>query len=188
MVNKPRSSASIAAQNLAVIIKQCLTNADNETASLIKILSMLTVLVGLGLSIFDVVKMGRPFDIQSFGIGMGALFGLVGAALGVSFNSEIDPNATATTTTSKVSSIIGAGQVTQQQTTVTQTSTQVTPADPTQQVVQPIVMVPDTVTVEQTVVTSSPMTDPDETVQEPVVFVKSETDKPKTPFPFFKKK
>lgn len=190
MVNRPRQSAySKALQNLAIIAKQTLTGSDNETASLIKILSMLTVVVGLGLTIFDVVKMGRPFDIQSFGIGMGALFGLVGAALGVSFTSEIDPNATATTTTSKVSSIIGRDHVTQQQTTVTQTSTQTTPNDTQQPTVQTIVSDPisDTVMVEQTTITSSPMDDSVEIKQEPI-FVRSETNRPKTPFPLFKKK
>lgn len=190
MVNRPRQSAyTKALQNLAIIAKQALTGSDNETASLIKILSMLTVLVGLGLTIFDVVKMGRPFDIQSFGIGMGALFGLVGAALGVSFTSEIDPNPISRTTTSKVSSIIGGGHVTQQQTTVTQTSTQTTPNDTIQPVVQTIISdpVPDTVMVNQTTVTSSPMIDPGDEMQEPV-FVRSETNGPRTPFPLFKKK
>lgn len=105
-----RRPGAIAAQNLAVIMKQCLTNSDNETASLIKILTMLTVLVALGLSMFDVIKQGRPFDIQSFGIGMGALFGLVGAALGVSANAEMETVPKSPTGVNRVSSIIGARQ------------------------------------------------------------------------------
>ena len=57
------------------------TERDNLTYDLYKYLSLLTIVVGLTLVCFDVVAKDKPFDLQSFGIGFGALFVGMGAAL-----------------------------------------------------------------------------------------------------------
>lgn len=44
------------------------------------VLASLSVLAALVFAGWTVIKQGQPFDVQSFGIGMGALFGGVGAA------------------------------------------------------------------------------------------------------------
>ncbi|HQR02485.1 MAG: hypothetical protein JSR19_06930 [Proteobacteria bacterium] len=62
------------------ILRQLFTERDNETHDIARWLAALSVLVGLGLNTYAVVK-GQPFDMQAFGIGCGALFGGLGVAL-----------------------------------------------------------------------------------------------------------
>lgn len=62
------------------ILRQLFTERDNETHDLARYLAVLAILTGLGLQAYAVVK-GQPFDMQSFGIGCGALFGGLGVAL-----------------------------------------------------------------------------------------------------------
>ena len=57
------------------------TEVDNKTHDIFKYLACMAVLTGIGLSIYIVVVKSLPFDIQSFGIGMGTLFTGAGAAL-----------------------------------------------------------------------------------------------------------
>lgn len=167
MATNSKNMASMAAANLAVIMRQMLTGKDNVSANIIKVLAFLSVIVALGLTIFDVVKHGKPFDIQSYGIGMGSLFGLVGAALGLSAHTE--PEADIQTTTKGVTSIIQTGSTVQSQ-TFNQTDTQqVTPNVPD---IQPIVQ--------------PPMANVVDVVSTPVETLTPA--KPKTPFPLFKPK
>jgi len=64
------------------IVKQLLTESDNETADLYKYLALLSVVVAIGLSIYAVVQ-GQSWDAQSFGIGVGGLLAGVGVAVGL---------------------------------------------------------------------------------------------------------
>lgn len=54
------------------------------------ILSILGVLVGLGLAVYAVVVKGQAFDIQSFGIGFGALIGAASMGMGLKAKMEGD--------------------------------------------------------------------------------------------------
>jgi len=64
------------------VFRQLLTESDNRTHDIYRYLAMLSIVVGLGLNIYAVIK-GQPFDMQTFGIGTGALFAGVGVALGL---------------------------------------------------------------------------------------------------------
>lgn len=64
------------------IIRQLLTESDNVTHDLYRYLAVISIAVGLSLSIYSVVK-GQPFDMQTFGIGVGSLFAGVGVAIGL---------------------------------------------------------------------------------------------------------
>lgn len=64
------------------ILRQLLTESDNVTHDLYRYLAVVSIAVGLGLSIYSVIK-GQPFDMQTFGIGVGSLFAGVGVALGL---------------------------------------------------------------------------------------------------------
>ena len=63
------------------IFKNMLTESDNVTHDLARYLALISVLVGLGLSIYAVGWKGQQFDLQSFGVGMGAMFTGLGVAL-----------------------------------------------------------------------------------------------------------
>ena len=66
-------------------IKDMLTETDNETVDVVRVLALLAIAIGLGLQVWVVIRWIGPapqaFDIQSFGIGIGATFAGVGAAL-----------------------------------------------------------------------------------------------------------
>lgn len=64
------------------IVKQLLTESDNETADLYKYLALLSVAVAIALSIYSVIQ-GQAWDAQSFGIGVGGLLAGVGVAVGL---------------------------------------------------------------------------------------------------------
>lgn len=61
------------------------TESDNATVDAVRVLAILSVIVGLALQIWVVVRWFGPapqqFDFQNFGIGIGSLFGGVGVAL-----------------------------------------------------------------------------------------------------------
>lgn len=57
------------------------TETDNKTHDVFKYLALMTVVIAHGLQVYVVVWKGQPFDMQQFGIGIGALFAGVGAAL-----------------------------------------------------------------------------------------------------------
>lgn len=60
--------------------KDMLTDQSNVTFDAIKVLAVGTIAVALGLQVYSVL-FGKPFDCQSFGIGMAAVFVAVGGAL-----------------------------------------------------------------------------------------------------------
>ena len=64
------------------IVKQLLTESDNETADLYKYLALLSVAVAIGLSIYAVIQ-GQAWDAQSFGVGVGGLIAGAGVAVGL---------------------------------------------------------------------------------------------------------
>lgn len=69
-------------------IRQLLTGKDNQTQDLARWLAVASFAVGLGLSIYDTVCRGHPFSLQEFGLGVGALFVGVGAAIKLKEGSE----------------------------------------------------------------------------------------------------
>lgn len=70
------------------ILTQLLTGKDNVTHDVVRWLAVLSIVVGLGLAIYVVVVKGQPFDLQSFGLGIGAVFLSVGGALKLKEGSE----------------------------------------------------------------------------------------------------
>lgn len=65
------------------MIKEWLTESDNETFDMTKALASLSILAGIALAVVSVVWKGAPLNMQDYGIGMGALFGGLGVALGL---------------------------------------------------------------------------------------------------------
>lgn len=68
---------------MSKILRDLLTDSDNLTHDIYRYLALLSILTGLGLSIYVVVVKDQPFDMQQFGIGIGVLFAGVGVALGL---------------------------------------------------------------------------------------------------------
>ena len=69
------------------IIRQMMTESDNVTHDLYRYLALLSIVVGLGMQIYVVVCKGQPFEMQSFGVGIGGLFAGVGVAIGLKKDS-----------------------------------------------------------------------------------------------------
>lgn len=69
------------------IIRQLFTESDNITHDLYRYLAVASVVSGIGLQVYAVVK-GQPFDMQAFGVGTGALLAGVGVALGLKKESS----------------------------------------------------------------------------------------------------
>ena len=72
------------------IFKQMFTEVDNDTFDLSKILAACSVVTGLGLSIYAVVFNHHPFDMVSFGTGIGLLFSGVAVLLKFKKESNVD--------------------------------------------------------------------------------------------------
>jgi hypothetical protein len=70
------------------ILRQILTGKDNETHEVIRWLTVLSVILGHALLIYDVVYRGKPFNLQEYGVGVGALFVAAGVALRLKENDE----------------------------------------------------------------------------------------------------
>ena len=70
-------------------LKQLLTEVDNHTYDLVKILAILSVIVGLGLMAYAVIRQNQPFSFQDFGTGVGLLFAGVGVALGLKKETDV---------------------------------------------------------------------------------------------------
>lgn len=69
--------------SLRTVVRHLMTESDNVTHDLYRYLAVLAVAVGLGLSVYVVGWKNQPFDMQTFGVGVGALFAGVGVALGL---------------------------------------------------------------------------------------------------------
>lgn len=70
-----------------LILKHMLTGIDNTTWDIGRLIGAASAGVGLGLQVLDVVR-GRPFDMQAFGLGCGALAVGVGAMLKLKAGTE----------------------------------------------------------------------------------------------------
>lgn len=73
------------------IIKDWLTESDNQTHDLSRVLAAVAIVVGLGLQIYAVGWKGQEFDMQSFGLGVGSLFAGLAALLGFKKESSNAP-------------------------------------------------------------------------------------------------
>ena len=69
------------------IIRQLFTESDNITHDLYRYLAVASVVSGIGLQVYAVIK-GQLFDMQAFGVGTGALLAGVGVALGLKKESS----------------------------------------------------------------------------------------------------
>jgi len=67
-----------------------LTEADNHTFDLIKLLALVAIINGLYLASYSVIVKDVPFNFQDFGVGVGLTFAGIATALG--FKKET-PNA-----------------------------------------------------------------------------------------------
>lgn len=70
------------------ILRQLLTGADNSTHDFMRWLGLAGGITALALQVYVVVVKGATFDMQAFGIGLGALLAAVGAALGLKKETE----------------------------------------------------------------------------------------------------
>lgn len=73
------------------IVNQLLTGKDGYTHDVVRWLAVLCVVEALALVAYAVIWRGQAFDLQAFGIGCGALFVSVGAALKLKSDTEPDP-------------------------------------------------------------------------------------------------
>ena len=80
---------------------QMITGNDNLTVDAFRVLAVVAVIVGIALEVFVVVwRPGQPFDLQSYGIGFGALLLAAGGALKLKADTEpSDKTVTQTTET-----------------------------------------------------------------------------------------
>jgi hypothetical protein len=72
------------------MIKEWFTETDNQTFDITKALAALSILSGIALAIVRVVWKDAPLNMQDYGIGMGALFGGLGVALGMKKETKVD--------------------------------------------------------------------------------------------------
>lgn len=68
-----------------------LTGIDGESFDIIRVLALVSVAMALALEAYVVICKGQPFDVQAFGIGMGAVFAAAGAALAMKSKTEPEP-------------------------------------------------------------------------------------------------
>jgi hypothetical protein len=73
------------------ILTQLLTGADNQTHDFMRWIGLGGALTALALQTYVVVVKGQPFDLQAFGIGLGALCASVGAAMKLKETTEPKP-------------------------------------------------------------------------------------------------
>lgn len=71
-------------------IKNALTETNNHTYDLVRILTVCSVLLFLILTAYDVVVVHRPFDMVNFGTGFGVLIAGVGAALALKPETKVN--------------------------------------------------------------------------------------------------
>ena len=69
-------------------LTQLLTGADNSTHDIGRWAAALSIVVGLGLQIYAVGWRGQAFDMQAFGLGVGALAVGIGAMLKLKQDTE----------------------------------------------------------------------------------------------------
>lgn len=67
---------------------QLVTGADNRTPDVGRYIAAVSFLTAFTLEVYSVVKLGKVFDIQAFGTGIGILMAGVGAMLKLKENTE----------------------------------------------------------------------------------------------------
>ena len=72
------------------MINQCLTGKDNQTHDVVRWLTVLAVLTGIGLQIHHSVQTGE-FDLQQYGAGIGILLAASGVTLKLKESTEPEP-------------------------------------------------------------------------------------------------
>ena len=72
-------------------LRQMMTGKDNLTVDLFRILAAASVLVALVLECISVLLPEHPFDIQAYGMGIGAVLLAAGGALNLKAKTEPDP-------------------------------------------------------------------------------------------------
>lgn len=72
------------------LIKDVFTETDNDTFDFVRILASVAVIVGLYLQVYSIVVQQHTFDMNTFGIGVAALFAGLAAALGFKKETSID--------------------------------------------------------------------------------------------------
>ena len=85
-------------------LKQMLTESDNSTADMFRLLALLSILTGLSLMTYAVVWQKQAFNMTEFGTGVGVLLVGAGAALKLkpeSGSSTVTATSTQTTSTVK---------------------------------------------------------------------------------------
>lgn len=65
------------------VVRMLLTESDNRTHDLFRYLALCSIITGLALAVYSVVWKSQPFDMQTFGIGVGSLLAGVGVAIGL---------------------------------------------------------------------------------------------------------
>lgn len=68
-------------------LKHCFTGADNETFDIGRVLWALAFIIGVSLHVYMTLT-GKPYDLQSYGLGIGALLVGGGAALKLKDTTE----------------------------------------------------------------------------------------------------
>lgn len=68
-------------------LTDCLTGIDGQSFDIGRVLWSLSFVVGMGLEIYSVIE-GKQFDLQAFGIGVGALLLAGGGALKLKSTTE----------------------------------------------------------------------------------------------------
>ena len=68
-------------EKIKKFLNDLFTETDNHTFDLAKVLALLAVVNGLWLTIYEVVWKGTTFNMESYGLGIGLLFGGLAAVL-----------------------------------------------------------------------------------------------------------
>ena len=87
---------------MKTILTQMMTGRDNRTFDAVRVLAVLSIIVGLALAVYVVVWKGQPFSLQDFGLGIGAVFLSVGGALKLKADTEPSESAYVATQTTTV--------------------------------------------------------------------------------------
>jgi len=74
---------------MSKILVQLLTGKDGQTHDVFRWLVLVNCLTAVGLEIYSVAYKGQPFDMQAFGIGIGAVF--TGAGAGLKLKESTEP-------------------------------------------------------------------------------------------------
>lgn len=75
-------------------IDDALTETNNHTYDIVRILALTGAVQYLGLNLYEVIHMSKDFDMLNFGIGLGSVFAGVGVALKLKPETKSDQDAT----------------------------------------------------------------------------------------------